>query len=467
MQIASQILLWINVGVVIYVVVVYLIYLVLILLSIPAVRRYRQALEHEHWRYTFQSPLTIGVSVIVPAYNERLTIADSVKSFLQLEYPTFEIIVVNDGSRDDTIDVLIQTFELHEVPLGIAADIPSQPVRHLYRTSRYPRLVVIDKENGGKADALNAGINVATHPLVCAVDADSLLEGGALMRITKPFLDDPTNTVAVGGIVRVANGCTIEAGRVVEIDVPRSPWALFQSVEYLRAFLFGRSGLSEIGSLLIISGAFGVFRKDIVVAGGGYRADTVGEDMELVVRMHRHLRDQKKPYKVTFLPDPVCWTEVPESGRILASQRNRWQRGLLDTLRIHRRMLLNPRYGSVGLFAFPYFVLVEALSPLIELFGYGLLTASYATGIIDLGLLLIFLMAAVLGGTLLSVMAVVLEELTFKKYPKTTDILLLVLYGLLESFGYHQLTLWWRLKGTWDYLRGSQTWGNMERRGLS
>lgn len=358
-------------------------YLILLLISFVAVLRYRRIVDHEHWRGIIQSPLTLPISLIAPAYNEERTIVESVRSLLSLEYPEYEVIVVNDGSRDATLDTLIEHFELRAIPVTIEYSIPCQPIRDVYRSARYPRLVVIDKENGGKADALNAGIIMAAHPLFCAMDADSLLEGNALLRITRPFLEQP-ETVAVGGIVRIANGCRVEHGQVTEISLSSNPLVIFQHVEYLRAFLFGRVGWSALGALLIISGAFGVFKRQVVLDIGGYRHDTVGEDFELVVRMHRHMRDHKIPYRIVFLPDPVCWTEAPETLRVLGQQRNRWQRGLIDTLRIHRRMGLNPRYGRVGLLAMPYFVIIELIGPVIEMSGYLFVIIAFFLHLINL-----------------------------------------------------------------------------------
>jgi len=442
-------------------------YLILLVISYFSVLRYQRRTQHEQWRRAIQSPLTIPVSIITPAYNEELTIDESVKSLLMLEYPDFEVIVVNDGSKDKTLEKLKVVFNLHPIPADIEEKVPCKQIVGVYRSPDNPNLVVVDKVNGGKADALNAGINISRYPLMCAIDADSLIEGGALLRVTKPFLERPEKTVAVGGIVRIANGCTIEAGRIVRVGLSRAWLPLIQTVEYLRAFLFGRSGWSALHSLLIISGAFGVFRKDVVIAVGGYRHETVGEDMELVVRMHRHLREQKREYEMHFLPDPVCWTEVPESLKALGRQRNRWQRGLIDTLRLHRRMMLNPRYGIIGMVAFPYFVFFEMLAPVVELSGYIIIPLSYALGIVNLPFFVLFLTVAILVGVILSTGAVVLEELFYRRYPRTSDLVKLVVAAFLENFGYRQLTLWWRLKGFWDYFSGKTAWGKMERKGFA
>ena len=326
--------------------------------------------------------------------------------------------------------------------------------------------MVIDKKNGGKADALNVGINVSRYPLICAIDADSILEDDALLKVSKPFLDDD-RVIAVGGIVRIANGCTIERGRVIDVRLSDKLLPSFQVVEYLRAYLSGRMGWGAMNGLLIISGAFGVFRKEIVLAVGGYKHDTVGEDMELVVRMHRYCCERKIDHRVEFVPDPVCWTEAPESLKVLGRQRNRWHRGLLDTLLIHRKMLFNPTYGVLGWLAFPYFLFIELLGPVLEAIGYIAVITGFFLGIINIQMFILFFIVSVIYGVMFSVGAVVLEEISFRRYPRMQDLITLLLLGIVENFGYRQITVWWRVKAFWDYFRGVKSWGTMTRVGFT
>ncbi len=296
-------------------------------------------------RYSDQAP---PIAVIAPAYNEELTVVESVRSLLALHYPSFEVLLVNDGSKDGTLARVIAEFGLKRVGRYIDNSVTHQPIRGFYASPDLPRLLVIDKENGGKADALNAGINAARSPLFCAIDADSILETDALLRVVRPFIDFPDRTIAVGGTIRIANGCAIDSGRVTGVGLPRNYLALVQIMEYLRAFLMARLALGQMQALTVISGAFGLFSRQRVVEVGGYSHGTVGEDMELVIKLHRHMRDLKLPYRIDFIPEPVCWTECPEDVGVLARQRSRWQRGALECFAKHRDMTFNPRYGRIG-----------------------------------------------------------------------------------------------------------------------
>lgn len=406
------------------------------------------------------------ITLVAPAFNEEPTCVESARSLLTLRYGDFEVLFVNDGSKDGTMARMTEAFELvptFRMPTG---SIATKPIRGIYRSRSHPKLWVIDKENGGKADTLNAGLNYCRTPLFCGMDADSLLEREALTRIVRPFVED-ARTVAAGGIIRIVNGCTVNEGTVTNVKLPDETVPRFQVLEYLRAFLAGRMGWHELEATLIISGAFGVFRRDLVVAVGGYATDTVGEDMELVVRLHRHCREQRIPYTIGFVPDPVAWTECPVTLKVLGRQRDRWQRGLIETLWRHRIMLFNPRYGRVGMLAYPYFVFLEMFAPVVEVFGYLTFVVALALGRVSPVFATAFLTLAIGLGIGLSFTAVALEELGFRRYPRRGDLYRLMGLAVLENFGYRQLTTWWRLRGTFTVLRKTKSWGRMERRGFS
>ncbi|HWH23014.1 MAG TPA: glycosyltransferase [Allosphingosinicella sp.] len=414
-------------------------------------------------RYAEEAP---SIAVLAPAYNEEVTIVESVNSLLALHYPDFEVIVINDGSKDGTLARLIDHYRLEPVARFHEEAVPHQPIRGLYASSRLPRLLVVDKENGGKSDALNAGINVARSELFCSIDADSLLEPDALLRVVRPFIEEPDQMVAVGGTIRIANGSRIAAGRIIEIRLPRNFLALVQIVEYLRAFLMARLGLGRLQALTVISGAFGLFRRQLALEVGGYSHGTVGEDMELVIKLHRHMREQGKPYRIDFIPEPVCWTEAPEDLTILGRQRARWQRGTLETFFKHKDMLFNPRYGRIGFIGFGQILLVDLLGPIVEVIGYVLIPALFLLGLLSFEYLLAFLAITFTFGIFLSVSTLILEEIELRRLPRARDLAVLTLVSIAENFGYRQLSNFWRVRGLWQFLRKQQGWGQMTRRGF-
>jgi cellulose synthase/poly-beta-1,6-N-acetylglucosamine synthase-like glycosyltransferase len=448
-----------------YVSVINAIYFFLMVLGFFALRSHRARQNPEARATLLNSPLLPEVSIIVPAYNEALTITQSVRALLNLNYPHHEVIVVNDGSKDETLSVLIEEFHLCKSACRIGAAI-TRPVRAVYRSRDPLRLTVVDKENGGKADALNAGLNIARSPLVAAVDSDSLLEEDALLDVVEPFVENPGKVLACGGIIRVVNGCTVEHGEVTRISTPRRVVPLFQTIEYLRAFLGGRVAFSFLNSLLLVSGAFGIFDRESLIEAGGFATTTVGEDMEVIVRLHKRWREKKAAYRIVFVPEPVCWTEVPESWTVLHRQRNRWQRGTVESLTAHKEMLFNPRFGGPGLFALPYFVLFEMFGPAVEMVGYLLTGAGLLLRLVTPQIAMLFFVVSILFGVLLSMSAVVLEEFTMRRYPSVADLGRLLAAAVLENFGYRQLLAVWRVQGVWDALRGKRGWGAMERRGF-
>ena len=454
-----------NTLVLLYFLLVNTVYLVTGFFAFRSLRHYRARLESMQTDALMRTAESLGVTLIAPAFNEEATCVESTRALLTLRYPDFTVYFVNDGSTDDTLSRMIDAFEMEPAALAPTADLPTAAVRGVWRSSRNPNLWLIDKENGGKADGQNAGLNFCRTPLFGAIDADSLLEPDALTRVVRVFLED-ARTVAAGGTIRIVNGCAIRSGQVVRVGLPKSLLARFQVLEYLRAFLTGRMGWDALDSSLIISGAFGVFRRTTAVAVGGYDTRTVGEDMLLTVRLHKYCREQRIPYRIAFVPDPVAWTECPITLKALGRQRDRWQRGLIESMWWNRGMLFNPRYGRIGLFAFPFFFFFEMLGPLLEGLGYLAFFITVGLGWAPLPYVLAFLCLAGLLGTALSFAALALEELAFRRYPKILDLLHLFGLAMLETVGYRQLNTYWRIRGFVSKLRGVTSWGTQERRGF-
>jgi len=449
-----------------YFIVVNMIYIVILVTAFFSIKKHIKLSRLVQLKKIFRSPFFKPITIIVPAYNEEATIVESLESLLQIQYPLFEIIVVDDGSKDRTFLNVAEHFEIKRSEKVFRKLLPCAEVRGIYTTSKHPNLIVLDKANGGKADAINAGINASNYPLFCAIDADSVLESDVLMRIIRPFIED-SKTVAAGGTIRISNGCSIKNGFVRSIGLPKSFLGKFQILEYLRAFLIGRVAFSSIDGLLIVSGAFGIFKKETVVQVGGYNTQTIGEDMELIVRMHKVLREKKVPYKIVFIPEPVCWTEAPEDLKVLGHQRKRWQRGLLESLMSNRSMFLNSKFGSIGFLAFPFYLIVEGLGCVIELFGVSVFLTTLFFGLVDRDLAILFLFGGVILNIWISLGAILFEELTLKRYPRLSDILKLSYLSLFEIFAYRPFTVWWRLSGTLQFLLGTkQRWGDMKRQGF-
>jgi cellulose synthase/poly-beta-1,6-N-acetylglucosamine synthase-like glycosyltransferase len=403
------------------------------------------------------------VSIIVPAYNEESTIVAAVRSFVRLHYPRFEVIVICDGPTDRTLDRLIEAFALVEEPRVWARVLPTKPVRRVLRSLRHPGLVVVEKENGGKADAVNAGINLARYPLIAPVDSDCLLDAQAILRASRTFVKDD-RVIAVGGTVRPLNGAVIRGGLPVELHMPRTWVERLQIVEYARAFFLGRAGWTRLGALMIISGAFGLFRRDAVIEVGGFWTETLGEDMELVMRLHKQFTRARRPHRIVFSPDPICWTEVPSDLATLRRQRSRWHRGLWTNLWRHRDMLLNPRYGRLGVLAVPYFWLFEGLGPVVEAVGFVAFLVSALLGILDPFYLWLFLTLAMLHGMVLSQVAAGVEAMLLHRYSSMSDRLILFAASFVEFLGFHQLLAVERCVATFRANRG---WGMMTRAGIS
>lgn len=425
----------------------------------PAARAY------ELWsRYADLAP---PVSVIAPCYNEELSIADSVRALLALEYPDHEVVVVNDGSRDGTLARMIADFDMHPIEREPLATLQKTRILGVYASARHPNLLLVDKENGRKADAVNAGIGFATAPLVCVIDADSIIEPDGLLRGTEPFMTDDGSLVAIGGTIRIANGSIVQGGHVRQVRMPSTWLPRYQILEYLRAFLTARIANARLDMLLLISGAFGIFRRSVLIEIGGYRHDTVGEDLEVVTRIHRHMREQRRPYRVDFVPEVVCWTEAPADWPGLRNQRSRWEQGGLETLVRHRRMLFNPRYGRIGMIALPLVVIEDVLGPPCELFGYLLVPLLYLLGLTSGDVVIAFFSLTVLFGTAISLGTLALEELQLRRTPRARDLAWLAVAALIENFGYRQINLVFRLRGMWRFFRKDSSWASAARAGFA
>jgi cellulose synthase/poly-beta-1,6-N-acetylglucosamine synthase-like glycosyltransferase len=434
-------------------------YTVFLLLSLKEIKKYFYFVTRHDIRALLSGNYYRPLSIIVPAYNEEATIVTNVRALLSLEYPEYEVIVVNDGSTDKELEKLIESFRLVEIEKPIRLVLKHKPIRKAYVSLDHPNLVVLDKENGGKTDALNAGINTSSFPLFCSIDADSILDKEGLLRTGRLFVEDK-RVIAVGGIVRVLNGLEVEKGEISHIHAPHKAIELFQAVEYTRGFLSGRTSWNLFSSLLILSGTYAVFRKDMVVAVGGYR-NTVGEDMDLVVRLHKHCRDNDIPYKVLFVPDPVCHTQVPGDVKSLLQQRSRWHRGLIQSLSYSKEMFLRRRYGSVGMFGFPYFLFVEGLGPAVEFMGYASLVPLYFLGLLNWQFLFLFFLVAVLWAMWINIGSIMLDNILYKRYKRLRDILKLCVFGFFEMCGYRQLIAADRFVATLGFRRG--TWGHPRR----
>jgi cellulose synthase/poly-beta-1,6-N-acetylglucosamine synthase-like glycosyltransferase len=456
---------WFNYVVLAYFTFVNLTYGILTVVAIGGIRRYSRRFRITDSAEVLRSAGAPPITIIVPAHNEEKSCVETVRSMLSIEYPELEIIVVDDGSEDRTLDHLWEAFSLEWSFRAPTSELPHQPVTGTFRSRKHPNLWVIAKENGGPADALNAGLNLSHAPLVCRTDADSIMEFDSLTLMARPFLED-TSTVAAGGIVRVANGCRVESGRIVEAQLPRSLLARFQVLEYLRSFYAARTGWGVLGTTLVVSGACGLFRKSVLIEAGGFLQSSITEDMELTIRLHRHCLERGGPYRIAFLSDTVLWTEVPERLGDLGRQRDRWQRGLIDLMWRHRVMFLNPRYGRVGLAAFPYLLLVEVLGPLVEFVGYFAFLVLVLFGDPSPLFIAAYLLLVFGTGIALSIAALVLQERLFRRYRRPADLTRLFALSILEIAGQRQILTYFRFKGTLSFLLRRKDWGEMERKGF-
>lgn len=457
-------------SILLYSVLLLLFYIFIGIYSIGETRRYARKNSLTDYTILAASASTPGLSIIAPAYNEGATIIENVRSLLSVYYPNMELLVVNDGSKDDCLQKLIDAYQLQPVPVYINEQISTKQVKAVYKSINpvFHKLIVIDKENGGKADALNVGVNLSNQPYVVCIDVDCILEEDALLKMIKPFLESTSKRViASGGVVRIANSCEVEDGRLIKVHLPDQFLPRVQTLEYIRAFLLGRMAWSRLNGLLLISGAFGVFDKDILIKSGGYNHNTVGEDMELVVRMRRYMEENNLPYQVTYIPDPLCWTEAPASFKILGRQRNRWTRGTIETLNFHRKLFFNPRYGILGMLSYPYWFFFEYLAPIIEFLGFIIFLAFALLGLVEWGFFATLLVFIFSFGFMYSLFAMLMEVLTYNQYKKKREMLILIITAITEPLIFHPFVVWSAIKGNIDFWRKKNSWGEMTRTGFA
>ena len=443
-------------------------YILLGLFSAIALRKYLRKNSYINYNTLVLSPLSPHVSIIVPAYNESKTIIDNIRTLLSLYYNNFEVIVVNDGSTDDTFDQMKKVYELDKVNYYFDYRLPCERIRGVYKSKNpsYARLMVIDKNNGGKADSLNAGINISRNSLVVSIDADSMIESDSLLKLVKPFLEEKERKViGTGGVIRIVNSCYVEKGFIREIRLPEKILPRLQVVEYTRAFLLGRMAWSQLDGLMLISGAMGMFDKETIIKSGGYSIETVGEDMELLLRMRRFMADNNYKYEVTYIPDPLCWTEVPSEWRSMRKQRTRWTRGLVESLWTHKKLFMNRKYKQLGTLGYPYWLIFEWMAPLIAFAGFLYTIILAIAGLVNWPFFFLNFSFVYSLAVCLSIWAVLLEEITFHKYRRKRDVLKLIGVAFLEPFIYPIYT-YFSVRGNIEFLRRKKSWGTAKRNGF-
>lgn len=447
-------------------------YVILSLISGKETVEYVKKNSFVNYRHILSSPISPSITIIAPAYNESLNVVENVRSLLSNHYPNYKVIIINDGSSDDSLEKLIEAYDLEHVEYEVEGNLETKPFRKGVFASKNPafeRLIVVDKENGGKADALNMGLNISNSKYVACIDVDCLLLEDSLQKMIKPFLEATDHKViAAGGVIRIANSCIIEGGKLIEVNLPKNLLVQAQILEYLRAFLLGRMAWSRLNGLLVISGAFGVFDREIAVEVGGYDTSTVGEDMEIIVRMRRHMEEIGRKYRVAYIPDPLCWTEAPDNHKTLVSQRNRWTRGTIETLKKHRKIAFNKNYGTFGMLSYPYWLFFERLAPIIEFIGIIYFGILIAFNLVQWEFAVLFIVIAYLFSVLFSIVALVSEELTYNQYKKRNTGYRLILLCFIEPFILHPVVLYAAIRGNIDYyFNKKKKWGKMQRKGMA
>jgi cellulose synthase/poly-beta-1,6-N-acetylglucosamine synthase-like glycosyltransferase len=456
-----------NAVILLYFIVTNFVYMVLMLICLYTVTLHSKFASRTAVAEYLDSPVTPPVALLVPAFNEQDAVISTVVSLMQLNYPEKEIIVIDDGSTDRTLPNLIEHFQLLPMDFIYRPTLGCKSPEAFYYSHRYPELLVISKQNGGKSDALNCGINMSRSPYFCTVDADTVIERDALVRLMAPVINSNVNTIVSGGVVRIANGCTLENGELKNIDLPKTWIERCQIVEYIRTFMFGRPGWNSLNATFIASGAFCLLHRESAIGAGGFSTDTVTEDIDIIASLHEYMRKKKWDYRMVFTTDPVCWTEAPDSIKTLAPQRRRWQMGLVQTVMKHNKMIMSPRYGLLGMLGMPFHAYVEAIGCLVEAMGTILIPFSFLVGAMPVTLFLLIMGLAVGYGTLFSLGSVLLEEATLRRYPKARHLMILVWYAIIENFGYRQMITFIRAQGVVRYFLGVRTWEQVAHRGIT
>ena len=443
-------------------------YLLLGIFSALALRKYLRKNSYINYNSLVLSPLSPKITIIAPAFNESKSIIDNVRTLLSLYYNNFEVVIVNDGSSDNTFEKIRDAYDLVRVNYYFDYRVPCERIRGVYKSKdpSYNRLTVLDKNNGGKADALNAGINISRSNLIVTIDADSIIEPDSILKLVKPFLEEKEKKViGTGGVIRIVNSCEIERGHIREINLPKQFLPRLQVLDYTRAFLLGRMAWSQLDGLMLISGAMGMFDRETVINAGGYSTKTVGEDMELVLRMRRYMAEHDSKYEVTYIPDPLCWTEVPSDLKSMRKQRTRWTRGLIESLWTHKKMLFNRNYKRLGMLGYPYWLLFEWASPLIAFAGMVYTVFLAITGSLNLPFFLLLFLFVYAFAVSFTTWAILFEEITFHKYRKKRDVLRLIGTAMLEPF-FYPVHAYFAVRGNLESLRGKKGWGKAERSGF-
>ena len=480
-------------GVFVYGTSLLLAYGMLAIMSLISIRRYMKKNATADLNILVESPLAPGISVIAPAFNESVTIVQNVRSLLTFNYPKFEVIIINDGSTDDTLEKLIEEFNLEHVDYAFRPKLNCQPILRVFKSNNaaYEKLMVIDKVNGkSKADASNAGINLSSYDYFLCTDVDCILEKDTLIKLIKPFMDEETTkikevgepceecgfqhikedfkrVIATGATLRMVNSCDVDGGLITRVRPPKRFLPRFQEMEYIRAFVLGKMGWDLINSVPNVSGGLGMFDKEIAIKAGGYDSKSFGEDMDLITRMCGLMRASDRKYSVRYVPETLCWTEGPTTLKVFGRQRSRWARGLAQIMSIHRKILFNPRFGRLGLIVFPYNFLFELMAPLVEFTGILYYIYLIWTGQINWPYAVILIIFVYTYSVMITTLALLWDQITFKYYKTWGEVIGLCTMAFFEPFVYHPLILFFSLKGYFNFVTGRKhVWGNMQRQGF-